>query len=179
MLHNLHSVVSLVLILCCVFCILIRYVPFVHYLSNRKLFYCFYTKNAELFVMALFKREILTSCKVLHTKSCTCNQFLFCKNMLSTADFSCLKGHLKRKINWHSLFANIFQVSADKGMGNYSKLVELWTQIRFQIRACVISVRKAKHLDVTSSQACLYTLMQTLLLANQSAHTILVVFRIL
>ena len=33
--------------------------------------------------MALIKREILTSLKVLYTKSCTRNQFLFCKRMLS------------------------------------------------------------------------------------------------
>ena len=42
--------------------------------------------------------------------------------------------------------------------------------ISFQICACVISARKAKQLDAT---AMLHTLMQTLLLANQSAHTIL------
>ena len=58
--------------------------------------------------MALIKREILTSRKVLSTKSCTRNQFLFCK------------------------------------------LVEFWTWKLFQIRACVISARKAKHLDVTT-----------------------------
>ena len=33
--------------------------------------------------MALIKREILTSRKILSTKSCTRNQFLFCKKMLS------------------------------------------------------------------------------------------------
>ena len=31
-----------------------------------------------------------------------------------------------------------------------SKLVEFSTQKRFQIRACVVSARKAKHLDVTT-----------------------------
>ena len=55
---------------------------------RKKVFYCFYNitfsrKNARLFVMALIKREILTSRKVLYTKSCTRNQFLFCKKMLS------------------------------------------------------------------------------------------------
>ena len=55
---------------------------------RKKVFYCFYKitlprKNAKLFVMALIKREILTSRKVLYTKSCTRNQFLFCKKMLS------------------------------------------------------------------------------------------------
>ena len=33
--------------------------------------------------MALIKTEILTIPKVLYTKSCTRNQFLFCKKMLS------------------------------------------------------------------------------------------------
>ena len=32
--------------------------------------------------MALIKREILTSRKILSPKSCTRNQFLFCKKML-------------------------------------------------------------------------------------------------
>ena len=41
---------------------------------RKKVFYCFYKitfprKNAKLFVMALIKREILTSRKVLHSKS--------------------------------------------------------------------------------------------------------------
>ena len=51
---------------------------------RKKVFYCFYKltflrKNIKLFVMALIKREILTSCEVLYMKSWTCNQFLFCK----------------------------------------------------------------------------------------------------
>ena len=54
---------------------------------RKKVFYCFYEitfprKNAKLFVMALIKREILTSHKVSYTKSCIRNQFLFCKKML-------------------------------------------------------------------------------------------------
>ena len=44
----------------------------------------------------------------------------------------------------------IFQVSADEGMGKETKLVEFWTRKLFQIRACVISARKAKHLDSTT-----------------------------
>ena len=40
-------------------------------------------KNAKHFVMALIKREILTSRKVLQTKFCTHNQSLLCKKMLS------------------------------------------------------------------------------------------------
>ena len=54
---------------------------------RKKVLYCFYKitfprKNAKLFVMALIKREILISRKVLYTKSCMRNQFLFCKKML-------------------------------------------------------------------------------------------------
>ena len=54
---------------------------------RKKVFYCFYKitfprNNAQLFVMALIKREILTSRKVLYSKSCTRNQFLLCKKML-------------------------------------------------------------------------------------------------
>ena len=42
----------------------------------------------------------------------------------------------------------------------------------FKFGACVISARKAKQL---APQPCLHTLMQTLLSANQSARTILVI----
>ena len=51
-------------------------------------------KNAKLFVMALIKRYILTSHKVLHSKSCARNQFLFWKKVaFQTTDFSRLKCH--------------------------------------------------------------------------------------
>ena len=54
---------------------------------RKKVFYCFYKitfprENANLFVMALIKGEILTCRKLLYTKSCTRNQLLFCKKML-------------------------------------------------------------------------------------------------
>ena len=45
---------------------------------------------------------------------------------------------------------HICKVSADEGMGKQSKLVEFSAQKPFQIRACVISARKANHFDVTS-----------------------------
>ena len=48
------------------------------------------------------------------------------------------------------MFLKIFQVSTDEEMGKQSKLVEFSTQNLFQIRACVISARKAKHLEVTT-----------------------------
>ena len=40
-------------------------------------------KRRKTLCMALIKREILTSRKVLSTKPCARNQFLFCKKMLS------------------------------------------------------------------------------------------------
>ena len=50
------------------------------------------------FVMALIKREILTSCEVLYMKSCSRNQFLFCKkDAFQNTNFSFLKCHLKQK----------------------------------------------------------------------------------
>ena len=68
--------------------------------------------------MALIKREILTSHKVLDTKSCMHNQFLFCKKeALQNMDFS----RLKCQLNWKKIdtasYVKIFQVSADEGMG--------------------------------------------------------------
>ena len=61
---------------------------------EKKDFYCFYEltfpgKNAKLFVMALIKRETLTSREVLYTESCARNHFLFCKkDALQNTDFS-------------------------------------------------------------------------------------------
>ena len=48
------------------------------------------------------------------------------------------------------MFVKIFQVSADKEKGKQSKLVQFSPQNLFQIHACVISARKAKHLDITT-----------------------------
>ena len=69
--------------------------------------------------MALIKRETLTSRKVLYTKSCTQNQFFFCKKMLSKIWIFWLKmsAKAKKKKKWHILFVKIFQVSSDEGMG--------------------------------------------------------------
>ena len=48
-------------------------------------------KRRKTLCMGLIKREILTSRKVLSTKSCTLNQFLFCKKMLSKHGLFSLK----------------------------------------------------------------------------------------
>ena len=54
---------------------------------RKKVFYFFYKitfpRKRKTLCMALIKREILTSCKVLSLKSCPRNQLLFCKKMLS------------------------------------------------------------------------------------------------
>ena len=39
------------------------------------------SREKKTLCMALIKREILTSCKILSTKSCTRNQLLFCKKI--------------------------------------------------------------------------------------------------
>ena len=91
-------------------CITVKNTPnplsvYIRLRKHRKtVFYCFYKltfprQNSKLFVMALIKREILTSCKVLYTKSCTCNQFLFfCKkDAFQNMYFSFLKCQLKQK----------------------------------------------------------------------------------
>ena len=65
--------------------------------------------------MVLIKREIPTSCKVLYTKFCTHNQFLFSKKeaFLKEDFFSCLNCQLKRK-NWHSMFVNCLWIGKIK-----------------------------------------------------------------
>ena len=61
--------------------------------------------------MTLIKRKILTSREVLYTKSCTRNQFLFCKKVASqNVDFFRLKCQLTRK----KLAQHVCKVSADK-----------------------------------------------------------------
>ena len=71
-------------------------------------------KTQKLFVMALIKTEILSSPKDLYAKSCTRNQFLFCKKMPSKfTDFSRLRCQLERK----KLTQLVCKVSADEGMG--------------------------------------------------------------
>jgi len=48
------------------------------------------------------------------------------------------------------MFLKIFQVSAEEEWVNKVNLSRFSTQNLFQIRACVISARKEKHLDVTT-----------------------------
>ena len=99
--------------------------------------------------MALIKREILTSRKILSTKSCTRNQFLFCKKMLCKIRiFLAKKASLSEEKLTH-LLCNDFSCFSRRRMGKSSKLVVFWTRKLFQIRACLISARKAKQLEGT------------------------------
>ena len=100
--------------------------------------------------MALIKREILTSRKVLSTKSCTRNQFLFCKKMLSKI----------RMFQPTKEWVNKVKLSSFE-LENFFKFVLAWLAREKQ--------------NILTPQPCLHTLMQTLLSANQSARTILVI----
>ena len=127
-------------------------------------------KSAKLFVMALIKREILTSHKVLYTKSCMHNQFLFCKKeALQNVDFSRLKCQLNRKKIDTACQVKIFQVSADEGMGiNRVNLLSFQLKNFFKFMLALLA---SKQQNIGTSQPCLHTLMQTHLSANQSTHT--------
>ena len=107
--------------------------------------------------MALIKREILTSCKVLHTKSWMRNQFLFCKKEAF---------HLRKK-NWHSMFCKGFPSFSCINKVNLSSF-----QLKIFSNQC-LQDKGVKSKKILMSQPCLHTLMQTLFLANQSVRTIL------
>ena len=101
---------------------------------RKKVFYCFYKitfrrkKKNPLFRL-LIKREILTSREIWYTKlNVSLISSCFAVKMLSK---------------------KIFQVSSDEVVGKLSKFVEFSTQKHFKIGACVISARRAKHLDST------------------------------
>ena len=100
--------------------------------------------------MALIKREIFTSREVLYAKLVLKNQFLFNlqKRCFPKKGLFSLKILAQAKRNWHSMFLKIFQVLTDYEMVNKVNLSSFSTQNLFQIRACAISTRKAKHLDV-------------------------------
>ena len=98
----------------------------------------------------LFEREILTSCKVLYTKFCMHNQFLFCeKDAFKNMDFSCLKCQQKKN-DIACLYKRFFKLQPTRKKGKQSKLVQFSPQNLFQIHACVISAWKAKHLDIST-----------------------------
>ena len=81
---------------------------------RKKVFYCFYKinfpkKNAKLFIMALIKRKILTSRKVLYTKSWTHDQFCFSKRCFPKYRIFSLKMSDKEKKKITQLVCKVFQ----------------------------------------------------------------------
>ena len=99
----------------------------------------------------LIKRQILTSREVLNTKLCS-DQYLFCKkDAFQNTVFLSLKmsAQAKKKLTQHvSKYFPSFKPT--RKWVNKVNLSSFSTQNLFQIRACVISARKAKHLDVTT-----------------------------
>ena len=95
--------------------------------------------------MAFIKREILTSRKVVYTKSSTRNQFLFCKKMLSKIRIFSLKISAYAKTKLTQLVCK-----GTKEWVNKVNLSSFLLKKRFEICACVICARKGKHLDVTT-----------------------------
>ena len=98
--------------------------------QEKKVFYCLHSYQSQ---------------SLVH-EACTRNQSLFCKkDAFQITGFSRLKCHVKRKKStqharkWAFSFPEPIVSST-----NFS------TENLFQIRACVISARKAKHLDVTT-----------------------------
>ena len=97
---------------------------------------------------ALIKRQILTSCEVLYTKLVRVISPCFAKQMLSKVRvFSCLKCQLERKKIDTACFLRFSKFQPTSKWVNKVNLSTFSTQ-NFQVRACVISARKAKHLDV-------------------------------
>ena len=98
------------------------------------------------------------------------------KDAFQTTEFSHLKCQLKRKQNWHDLFVKIFQVSADEAEWvNKVNLSSFELKNFFKFGQFVPAWLAREKQNILTSQPCLHTLMQTLLSANQSARTILVV----
>ena len=76
--------------------------------------------------MALIKREILTSRKVLYTKFCTCNQFLFCKkDAFQNMVFSRLKCQLEQKKLTQQVWKDFQSFSGWGGGGGYCVMLIL------------------------------------------------------
>ena len=115
----------------------------------EKVFYCFYKltslrKNAKLFVMVTEKfSAVPKSCT--RSLNFTRNQFLFCKkDAFQNTVFSRFKCQLKRETLTEHDFYRFSKFQLTREWVNKVNLSS------FQIRACVISARKAKHLDVTT-----------------------------
>ena len=114
-------------------------------------------KSKTLLFRVLIKRENLTCREVLYTKLVGVISLKFVLQkicVLKYVFFSLKNCQLKRKKNWHSMFLKIFKFQPTRKWVNKVNLSSFSTQNLFQIRACVISSRKAKHLDVTTMITC-------------------------
>ena len=114
-------------------------------------------KSKTLLFRVLIKREILTSREVLYTKLVGVISLKFVLQkicVLKYVFFSPKKLSAQAKKNWHSMFLKIFKFQPTRKWVNKVNLSSFSTQNLFQIRACVISSRKAKHIDVTTMITC-------------------------
>ena len=103
---------------------------------------CFYKttfpgEKEKLLFRELIKREILTSLEVLCTKLVRVISLCFAKRCFPKYGFFSLK-----------MSAQTFQPT--RNWVDQVNLSSFSTQNLFQIHACVISARKAKHLNVTT-----------------------------
>ena len=79
-----------------------------------------------------------------------CNQSFCKKDAFQSTGFTRLKCQLKRKKIDTACFQRFFKFQPTRKWVNKVNLLSFSTQNLFQIRACVISARKAKHLEVTT-----------------------------
>ena len=123
---------------------------------RKKVFNCYYKKRSRektqnsLF-RAMIKREILTSHEVLYTKLVRVISSCFAIKMLSkNKGFSHLKCKLKRKKIDTARFWRFSKFQPARKWVNKVNMSSFQLKKVFQISACVISARKAKHLDATT-----------------------------
>ena len=117
--------------------------------TQEKVFYCFYRitfprKKAKLSCLELWLKEkflpVAKSCtRSLHALSVLVLQ----KKAFQNTRFSRLKCQLKWKINNTACFQRFYKIQPTRKWVNKVNLSSFSTQNLFQIRACVISARKA------------------------------------
>ena len=123
--------------------------------TQEKVFYCFYRmtfprKKAKLSCLELWLKEkflpVAKSCtRSLHALSVLVVQ----KKSFPKYAFFTLKMSTQVKNNT-ACFQRFYKIQPTRKWVNKVNLSSFSTQNLFQIRACVISARKAKHLDVTT-----------------------------
>ena len=128
-------------------------------------------KNTKLFVMAPIKREILTGCKVLYTKSCTRIKAVLVlqKDASQNMNFSLLKCQLKRKKKLTQLVCKDFPT---KKWVNKVNLLSF--KLKNFFKFLLVWLAHEKQNIFVTSPPCLHTLMQTLLSPNMRTRTILI-----